>query len=98
MAEEILVLDPTSGPLDRKPTKRLAQRPKTLDGATVGLVANGIGATEQLMDALYHELQKQVELRGAVRVLKAQVAIPPDPEDWERLVTEATVAVTGFGG
>lgn len=95
---KIYTLDPTSGPLVRRDPRKLAARPETLDGAVVGLVANGIGATQQMLDALYEELSKTAELRGSIKVLKRQVAIPPEPEDWERLVSEVTVAVTGFGG
>ena len=94
----IVTLDPTSGPLDRKDTREFRQRPKSLNGAVIGLVANGRGATQEFFDALFEELNKEDELAGAVRVLKDSVAIPPGREDWERLVSEATVAITGFGG
>ena len=33
-----------------------------------------------------------------IRVRKGSVSVPPEPDDWHRLTTEATVAVTGFGG
>jgi len=39
-----------------------------------------------------------VELAGALPVVKSSVSIPPDPDDWERLTSEVTVAITGFGG
>ena len=94
----IVTLDPTSGPLDRKDPRKLPARPVTLSGATVGLLANGLGATEQLMDALYEELNKEVELAGAVKVLKPSVAVPPLKDDWKRTTSEATVIITGFGG
>ena len=94
----IVTLDPTSGPLDRTDSRTFPERPPTLDGAVIGLIANGLGATEKFMDALYDELSKDVELAGAVRVLKDNVSIPPSKEDWARLTSDATVAVTGFGG
>ena len=34
-------LDPTSGPLDRSPDKGMAQRPDSLEGATIALVVTG---------------------------------------------------------
>ena len=87
-------LDPTSGPLP-DPSGRAAQRPATLDGAVVGLVANGLGETEAFLRAVYEELGGVV---AAVPVLKGSVSVPPDPDDWKRLTSEATVAITGFGG
>jgi hypothetical protein len=33
-----------------------------------------------------------------VPVRKPSVSVPPDPIDWEKLINEVTVAVTGFGG
>ena len=46
---------------------------------------------------LYEELA-QDGTAGAVPVLKGSVSVPPDPADWERITSEATVAITGFGG
>jgi len=97
-AGPIVGLDPTSGPL-RKPEGEPARRHNpTLDGAVIGLVANGLGHTEALMQAIYAELSETAELAGALPVLKGSVSIPPDPGDWSRLTSEATVAITGFGG
>ena len=95
---KLVTLDPTSGPLDRKDPRKFPARPKSLTGAVVALVANGRGVTEQFFDALYEELNKEDELAGAIRVLKGSVAVPPDKPDWERITSEATVAITGFGG
>ncbi len=96
--KQLVTLDPTSGPLDRKDPRTFPERPATLNGAVVGLVVNGIGATEKLFDALYQELTKEAELVGAVKVVKSSVAVPPERPDWARLTAEATVAITGFGG
>ena len=93
-----ITLDPTSGPLDRTDPRKLPQRPKTLDGAVVGLVANGLGVSQQFMDVLLEEINKESELAGAVRVLKGSVAVPPEPGDWELLTSEATVAIAGISG
>jgi hypothetical protein len=94
----IVGLDPTSGPLDRPGDKGMARRPKTLDGAVVALVANGLGRGADLMDALYAELSRDTGVRDAVKVVKHSVSIAPEPEDWARILDQATVAVTGFGG
>ena len=94
----IIGLDPTSGPLAREGDQQEAARPPCLDGAVVGLVANGLGEAERLLQALFEEIASSVEVAGAVPVLKGSVSVPPDPGDWTRLTTEATVAITGFGG
>ena len=40
----IIGLDPTSGPIGGgDDSRRLAPRPRTLSGQTIGLVANGLG-------------------------------------------------------
>lgn len=94
----IVALDPTSGPLERSDTRGVADRPATLDGAVIGLVANGLGQGEPFMDALYEELGNLSAPNGAVRVLKDSVSVAPVPADWARLTSEASVAITGFGG
>jgi hypothetical protein len=97
MAERITGLDPTSGPLP-EPSGRVAARPASLDGAVVGLVANGLGEAEAFLDALYDELTNVHRVAGAIAVLKPSVSVPPEPDDWQRLTEGATVAITGFGG
>ena len=98
MSSEWIGLDPTSGPLERKDDRKLRPRPDGLDGHVVGLVANGLGRGEVLLDRLYDRLSDDAEINGAVRVLKHSVSVAPEPADWARLTSEATVAITGFGG
>ena len=93
---ELIGLDPTSG--QRQERRAAARRPLTLDGAVVALVGNGLGQTEAFMGALYSELKAHAALAGAVPVCKASVSVPPDPVDWERITSEATAAIAGFGG
>lgn len=98
MSSEWTGLDPTSGPLERKDDRKLRPRPDALDGHVIGLVANGLGRGERLLDRLYDHIADDVGTNGAVRVLKSGVSVPPEPSDWARLTSEATVAITGFGG
>jgi hypothetical protein len=95
---EWIGLDPTSGPLERKDERKLRPRPDALDGQVIGLVANGLGRGEMLLDRLYDHISADAKVTGAVRVLKSGVSVPPEPADWARLTSEATVAITGFGG
>ena len=95
--QPLIGLDPTSGPMpisEKRPAPRLA----SLDGAVVGLVSNGLGESDALMHAVYRELEAQTGVRAAVFVRKPSVSVPPDPMDWERLISQVTVAVAGFGG
>jgi hypothetical protein len=95
----IIGLDPTSGPIGgADDSRRLAPRPRTLSGQTIGLVANGLGRGEEFLAALYEELATVDDVLGRVAVKKRSVSVPPDPDDWQRLTEGATVAITGFGG
>ena len=98
MSKQWIGLDPTSGPLERRDERKLRPRPDSLDGQVVALVANGLGRSAEMLDALYEELAERADLNGVVRVLKSSVSVPPEPADWARITSEATVAITGFGG
>jgi hypothetical protein len=94
----IVGLDPTSGPIVRPAGRQLAARPRNLDGQVIGLVTNGLGRSQDLMTALADELAKIARPGGVLHVVKNSVSIPPEPVDWARLTSEASVAITGFGG
>ncbi len=96
--KRLIGLDPTSGPPPTEARRSLARRPERLDGAVVGLVVNGLGRAEDVLSALYDELAAVAPVVGAVQVIKGSVSVPPDPGDWSRLTSEASVAITGFGG
>ena len=67
-------------------------------GSFADVVANGLGESEKIMRAIYEELGLSFDLAGVVPVLKHSVSVPPEPQDWIRITSEATVAITGFGG
>ena len=99
MSERKLIgLDPTSGPLERKDDRALPGRPASLDGAVLGLVANGLGESKIFLDAVYDELLRGDDAVAAVRVLKPSVSVAPEPADWARLTSETTLSIAGFGG
>jgi hypothetical protein len=97
-ARKLIGLDPTSGPLERKDDRALPGRPDSLNGSVLGLVANGLGESKVFLDAVYEELLREDEAVAAVRVLKPSVSVAPEPADWARLTSEATLAIAGFGG
>ena len=94
---KLIGLDPTSGPL-KTPTQGPARRLPSIGGAVVGLVSNGLGESDAVLQAIYRELDRAAGLQGSVAVRKPSVSVPPDPIDWERLISQVTVAVAGFGG
>ena len=65
----LIGLDPTSGPMPIS-EKRPAPRPSSLDGAVVGLVSNGLGESDALMNAVYRELKART--RRTRRGVRAQ--------------------------
>jgi hypothetical protein len=93
----LIGLDPTSGPL---PTTVRGEAPRSasLEGAVVGLVSNGLGESDALLRAIYRELEATAGVRASVFVRKPSVSVPPEPMDWERLISQVTVALAGFGG
>ena len=92
-------LDPTSALVEADEQRSTPRtRPSSLDGAVIGLVANGLGESERFLQSVYELLVKENDIAGVVPVLKPSVSVPPDPEDWTRLTSEATLAITGFGG
>jgi hypothetical protein len=90
-------LDPTSGPL-REPEHGPAMRSATIAGAVVGVVSNGLGESDRILQAVYGELAELGGTKGSLFVRKPSVSVPPDPMDWEKLISQVTVAVAGFGG
>lgn len=94
----ITALEPTGSRRTVPGPRQPAHRRGTLDGAVVGLVVNGLGESEALLEHVYSELAKRAALRSVVRVRKPGLSVPPTAEDWDRLTGAATVAIVGFGG
>jgi hypothetical protein len=93
----LITLDPT-GVRNRGqvPHRKAARRP--LAGARVGLVSNGLGRAEDLLDAVYSVLREDASVGDAVLVRKPHRSVPPLSEDWDRLMTDTDVVIAGFGG
>ena len=93
----IVGLDPTSGPLPEAEGRAAARNPE-LDDVVLGLVSNGLGRSDEILAAVAREIEARTPVVRVVPVRKPSVSVPPDPIDWEKLINEVTVAVTGFGG
>ena len=93
----LIGLDPTSGPMPESALGE-ATRPSSLTGAVIGIVSNGLGESDRILQAVYRELAAAGGIERAVFVRKPSVSVPPDPMDWEKLISQVTVALAGFGG
>lgn len=94
----VMTVDPRSAIPPMAEHGRLAPRPATLQGQTLGVIANGLGDSEMFFDSLAGILEERQGVAGTVKVVKPSVAVPPFPEQWLAITDRATVAVTGFGG
>lgn len=93
----IVGLDPSSGPLGEE-GGHAAERPGSLRGVTIGLVSNGLGRSDDILERVAKEIEQLEPIGRVLKVRKPSVSVPPDPIDWEKLINEVTVAVAGFGG
>ena len=91
----IAVLDPTVAPLPADGV--VADRPKTLDGARIGLLANGKMNSVEMLIALHDVLADRYEF-GSVIERNKMNASRPCPEDIiDELVDKCDVVITSSG-
>lgn len=99
----ITTLDPTYEAITRLRATRnegaTAPALKSLTGLRLGLLANGKVNSQELLDALYRELERRpgVSLAGALKVCKASVSVPPAPADVRRLIQETDAVLVAIG-
>ena len=72
----LVILDPTNGPIDAASGFVTAPRPADLKGLTFGIMANGLGDSETMFDALCAGLAESDGVADVVKVVKASVAVP----------------------
>ena len=94
----VIGLEPTGMQQPAPSARTIAARKADLDGAVVGLVSNGVGRSADLLRAIHDRLAKRYRLVGSFLVGKPNRSVPPTPADWRRLTSEASVAITAFGG
>jgi hypothetical protein len=98
----VTTLDPTyeafTAP-ERMAGRSRAPALASLRGLRIGLLANGKTNSEALLDAVYDELARYptASLSGALRVCKSSVSVPPEPEDFRRLVAETDAVLVAIG-
>jgi hypothetical protein len=91
----ITVLDPTNEPV--KTSFKMAWRPESLAGLTLGLIDNGKKNSDYLVKKISGRLRELYELGGDILVRKPSPshAIPVDAA--ENLAERVDVAVAGIG-
>ena len=91
----LVVLDPTVAPLPAEGV--VADRPNTLDGLTIGLLANGKLNSEEMLTAIHDVLADRFEFGAVVERNKLNASRPCPEHIIDELVDECDVVVTSSG-
>ena len=92
---QVYVLDPRV--LPDIPDSMLAERPESLDGSTVGLLANGKRNSEELLVQVYEVLSESFKLKRAVPDNKGNASRPCPPNLLAELSEVCDVVITASG-
>lgn len=90
------ILDPTLRTVWPSTASR-APRLKRLDGATIGLLANGKSNGMALLDRIAELLRERHGVGEVVRVAKTNASVPVSEEDAELLAKHCTAVITAIG-
>jgi len=90
------ILDPTLRAVPPRAGAR-APRPARLDGATLGLLANGKTHGMTFLERVAEHLVARHGVRRLVHVTKTNASAPATPEDTERLAKECAAVITAIG-
>ena len=91
----IAVLDPTVAPLPADGV--VADRPKTLDGARIGLLANGKMNSVEMLIALHDVLADRYDFGGVIERNKMNASRPCPEDIIDELVDKCDVVITSSG-
>jgi hypothetical protein len=90
------ILDPTLRAVALHAAARAA-RPAHLDGATLGLLANGKTHGMTFLDRVAEHLRARHGIADLLRVTKSNASAPALPEDAKRLAMRCGAIVTAIG-
>ena len=90
------ILDPTLRASAPQAAMR-ATRPAPLDGATLGLLANGKTHGMTFLDRIAEHLRARMGVAELMRVTKPNASAPAPPEDAKRLALRCRAIVTAIG-
>ncbi len=94
-ATKLAVLDPTVQPIPAHAV--VAERPTTLDGLVVGLLANGKPNSVELLDAVSDVLADSYQFRKVVVRNKGNASRPCPAPIIEEMAQECDVIITASG-
>lgn len=89
------VLDPTEEPIPAHAI--VAPRPETLDGAVVGLLANGKPNADSMLEMVYEVLADRYEFKEVVAASKGNASRPCPPDLMADLARRCDILITGSG-
>lgn len=89
------VLDPADGP--RESGFKLAGRPESLEGITVGVIENGKKNSDYVLKKIVDRLKERYGFASAVYVKKVSASSPIPPEAARDLAQQCRVVVAGIG-
>ena len=90
------ILDPTLRAVPPVAAAR-ASRPARLDGATLGLLANGKTHGMAFLERVAEQLRTRHGVAELVRVTKSNASAPANPEDTKVLAGRCAAVVTAIG-
>lgn len=91
----LTVLDPTVAPLPADGV--IADRPPTLDGARLGLLANGKMNSEEMLTALHDVLADRFDFAAVVERNKMNASRPCPAEMIDEIADLCDVVITSSG-
>ena len=94
-ATKLTILDPTVQAIPDSTS--LAPRPKSLDGAVVGLLANGKRNSDELLRSVYSLLQDMYQFKGVVELNKRDVSRPAPKPIMDELLKRCDLVITAIG-
>ena len=91
------ILDPTLRSPVEAATVARASRKRSLDGATIGLLANSKSNGMALLDRIVERLRERHQIGEVVRVAKTNASAPIIDGDAEMLAGRCTIVITAIG-
>ena len=92
---KIEVLDPTVEPIPLEAV--IAPRPESLDGAVLGLLANGKANSEAMLELVQEVLADRYEFKEVVSRNKGNASKPSPKDIIDELVDRCDVVITASG-
>ncbi|MBI2906638.1 MAG: hypothetical protein HYX92_03160 [Chloroflexi bacterium] len=87
--------DPTEGP--SKEEAKLAKRPATLDGLTLGVIWNGRPVGDAILKRVIQSLRSRYRIEDVLFRRKTFVGNMSPPEIMDELATKCQVIIIGVG-